>query len=90
MERRAFLRTMIGGVAAAAAVRTFPFRVFSFPSEIRIPAGTTVELISSGFKLGLRPPIMASDLEFVVQPLYDIYSVVVDPTLSANALFGRM
>jgi len=25
---------MIGGVAAAAAVRTFPFRVFSFPTEI--------------------------------------------------------
>ena len=27
---------MIGGVAAVAAVRTFPFRVFSFPSEIRV------------------------------------------------------
>lgn len=25
---------MIGGVAAAAAVSSFPFRVFSFPSEI--------------------------------------------------------
>lgn len=25
---------MVGGVAAAAAVRTFPFRVFSFPKEI--------------------------------------------------------
>jgi len=28
---------MIGGVAAEAAVRTFPFRVFSFPSEIHLP-----------------------------------------------------
>lgn len=28
---------LFGGVAAAAAVRTFPFRVFSFPSEIVIP-----------------------------------------------------
>lgn len=27
---------MIGGVAAAAAVRTFPFRVFSFPTDLRI------------------------------------------------------
>ena len=26
---------LVGGVVAAAAVRTFPFRVFSFPSEIR-------------------------------------------------------
>lgn len=33
MERRGFLRTLIGGVAAAAAVRTFPFRVYSFPLE---------------------------------------------------------
>ena len=27
---------MVGGVAATAAVRTFPFRVFSFPSEIKV------------------------------------------------------
>ena len=30
------MRSMFGGVAAAAAVRTFPFRVFSFPKEIVI------------------------------------------------------
>ncbi len=35
MNRRNFLRSLIGGVAAAAAVRTFPFRVFSFPKEIK-------------------------------------------------------
>lgn len=35
MNRRNFLG-MIGGVAATAAVRTFPFRVFSFPTEINI------------------------------------------------------
>lgn len=34
MDRRKFLSTLIGGVAATAAVRTFPFRVFSFPEEI--------------------------------------------------------
>jgi hypothetical protein len=37
MERRSFLRSLIGGVAAAAAVRTFPFRIYSFPGEIAIP-----------------------------------------------------
>jgi len=37
MDRRGFLKTLIGGVAATAAVRTFPFRVFSFPSEIASP-----------------------------------------------------
>ena len=35
MDRRGFLRMMVGGVATAAAVRTFPFRVFSFPREIQ-------------------------------------------------------
>lgn len=25
---------MVGGLAAGAAIRTFPFRVYSFPSEI--------------------------------------------------------
>jgi hypothetical protein len=36
-NRRNFLGMMVGGVAAAAAVRTFPFRVFSFPKEVQIP-----------------------------------------------------
>ena len=31
MKRRNFL---IGGIAASAAVRTWPFRVYSFPSQI--------------------------------------------------------
>jgi hypothetical protein len=35
MNRRDFFRhTIIGGVAAAAAVREWPFRVFSFPSKV--------------------------------------------------------
>jgi hypothetical protein len=36
MNRRGFLSTLIGGVAATAAVRSFPFRVFSFPSEVAL------------------------------------------------------
>lgn len=36
MNRRGFLRTIIGGVAAGAAVRTWPFRVYSFPTEPKI------------------------------------------------------
>ena len=34
MDRRYFLRSLIGGVAGSAAVRTWPFRVYSFPSKI--------------------------------------------------------
>ena len=36
MDRRNFLRLMVGGVATAAAVRSFPFRVFSFPKESHV------------------------------------------------------
>jgi hypothetical protein len=36
LTRRGFLGSLIGGVAATAAVRTWPFRVFSFPSELKI------------------------------------------------------
>jgi hypothetical protein len=35
MERRNFLKLMFGAVSAAATVRTFPFRVFSFAKEIK-------------------------------------------------------
>lgn len=34
MDRRGFLKMLVGGVATAVAVRTFPFRVFSFPKDI--------------------------------------------------------
>jgi hypothetical protein len=33
MNRRSFLNLAVSGVATAAAVRTWPFRVFSFPSK---------------------------------------------------------
>jgi hypothetical protein len=36
MDRRKFLTSLVGGVVASAAVRTFPFRVFSFPKEIKL------------------------------------------------------
>jgi hypothetical protein len=34
MNRRNFLGTVVGGVAASAAIRTWPFRVYSFPKDI--------------------------------------------------------
>jgi len=34
-DRRNFLRTLVGGLAATAAVRTWPFRVYSFPKEVK-------------------------------------------------------
>jgi hypothetical protein len=45
MNRRSFLGMLVGGLATAAAVRTFPFRVFSFPSEIKSPSVPPKELL---------------------------------------------
>jgi len=37
MDRRNFIRMLAQGVAATTAVRTFPFRVYSFPAEVVAP-----------------------------------------------------
>lgn len=37
LNRRGFLKGLIGGVAVAAAAQSFPFRVYSFPTEIHVP-----------------------------------------------------
>src|SRR5258708_3464028 len=36
MDRRSFLQSLIGGVAGAAAIRTWPFRVYSFANDIKV------------------------------------------------------
>lgn len=54
MNRRSFLRTMVGGLAAGAAVRTWPFRIYSFP--IGIAEHTT------GFYPALCPTALEPDL----------------------------
>lgn len=46
MNRRNFLSTLVGGVAATAAVRTWPFRVYSFPTEITAPPPLDYYIIS--------------------------------------------
>lgn len=54
MNRRFFLRSLVGGVAAAAAVRTFPLRVFSFPQLVigrrAFPNGDLLFLESRAFQ----------------------------------------
>lgn len=77
-SRRDFLRFAIGGVAAAAAVRTFPFRVYSFPSEIREPSITEVLLThQQRFEIAFEPwidgPIYRfADLESKGLPLFTL------------------
>jgi hypothetical protein len=47
MNRRGFLNSLIGGVATAAAVRTWPFRVFSFSSTTRLAS------LSEQYRMGV-------------------------------------
>lgn len=59
MDRRKFLSALIGGVAAGAAVRTFPLRVYSFPTKITIAdwqGGSISEL-----PVALQSPLMRTD-----------------------------
>jgi hypothetical protein len=37
MNRRELLGSLVGGIVLSVAVRTFPFRVFSFPENPHIP-----------------------------------------------------
>ena len=43
MNRRSFLSTLVGGVAVAAAQRAWPFRVYSFGSEVKPPLALELE-----------------------------------------------
>ena len=54
MNRRSFLRSMIGGLAGAAAVRTFPFRVFSFPKQIQVADSGSMSEIQQQLRLSLE------------------------------------
>jgi hypothetical protein len=60
VNRRKFLSTLIGGVAAAAAVRTFPFRVYSFPTELT-PAPRIFAAVDWGFEPGMYLSIAGLD-----------------------------
>lgn len=58
MNRRAFIQTLVGGVCAEAAVRSWPYRIFSFP---RAPVGARV---SYRFRYTVMPP-PPKNLQFI-------------------------
>lgn len=64
MNRRGFLRSLVGGVAAAAAVRTFPFRVYSFPTEV---VSSNFELLAATTLKDLREDFLYDNL-FIDSP----------------------
>ena len=81
MDRRKFLSTLIGGVAATAAVRTFPFRVFSFPKEIIIPDAIPCALALEG---------LINRIPTVDVPTLSLHGLIYDPDFynATGAQFG--
>jgi hypothetical protein len=90
INRRNFLGMTIGGVAASAAVRTWPFRVFSFPSEVK-PVSFS-EYFLNAFHLANGNPrnevifdrMLGVHFEFM--PLFDLLPKESQPYFPVNQL----
>lgn len=68
MNRRAFFGRMVGGIAAGAAIRTWPYRVFSFPSQpIAITADQARRMLARIHEALLQPiPLRGPNRSFAV------------------------
>lgn len=63
INRRKFLKQLVGGIAVGAVVRTWPFRVFSFPSEL---VATPMEISSySSYSIKYSGTINHVDTSFI-------------------------
>jgi hypothetical protein len=72
LSRRGFISILAGGVATIAAVREFPFRVFSFPTEVKL--ATTEDLYTEFFNV---PPWQMAMIEEISRKL-DEQMVAID------------
>lgn len=75
MNRRGFLKFLAAGAAAGLAVRTFPFRVYSFPSEIKrynLADLGAIEWSEAGQCWYLEDQVQALELEMVRREIPDL------------------
>lgn len=97
-NRRAFLQTLVGGIVAGAAVRTWPFRVFSFPAapvltatELRITS-TYFHIMCWGkvsgsekfFPLSQTPIVAGKPMEFSIPSGATITGISIEPYRGAE------
>jgi hypothetical protein len=61
MNRKDFLGMIVGGVATMAAVRAWPFRVYSFPSKPLLMKGDVIMPYSKYFDIGQMVAAYSSD-----------------------------
>jgi hypothetical protein len=76
---------LVAGVAAGAAVRTWPFRVFSFPSQIQGPP-SLINPFSSQIS-GVPYQFGMPDIEF--DPEWDVYWVAMNQAVRKQILFRK-
>ena len=77
MNRRNFLGALVGGVATAAAVRTWPFRVYSFPADPQIITPEKARKMIQSVKEAMEPLAwqMNSDQETAFEEVRRLFSV---------------
>lgn len=84
MQRRSFFRMVIGGVAMSAAVRTWPFRVFSFPKRITVSSfGVSDFSVPAGE--GLPSKILKSYVR--TEDIPGSYGFEFDEEINVNVLY---
>jgi hypothetical protein len=86
MDRRGFLKSLIGGVAAGAAVRAFPFRVFSFPAKLASPE----EVYLAYWHLSMLRPNMNFRLTNVTSPVWEKPAQLVEVLEPSQILLRKM
>ena len=74
LSRRGFLG-LIGGVAAGAAVRSWPFRVFSFPTEVSKPWARVVEPHVYGLSPVESAALTIEQVERNLKEMWDNYTM---------------
>ena len=71
LSRRGFIGSLVGGLAATATVRTWPFRVFSFPSDIVVSQpGTYAAIARTSYPLFMRSGTSVALCKDLMQELY--------------------
>jgi hypothetical protein len=82
LNRRGFLSMLIGGVAAVAAERMWPFRVYSFPAVPKISRVHVSEF-------GLLTPEMLQEFYLSLQIGYDEPDLIIAKDMATAEQFIR-
>jgi hypothetical protein len=86
MNRRAFVSSLISGVVVTAAARIFPFRIFSFPSKIRLPNRTVYSFRDCNGVITTAGGSFADHVDVEIE-IYQGQLLI--PTFNADLILGK-